>query len=848
MIGIVLVSHSAALAQGVIELVQQMVGDRVPLAAAGGTNLVEAPIGTDPVKVLAAIEAVYSTDGVLVLMDLGSAIMSAEAALEFLEPAQQQNIYLCEASLVEGAVAAAVRALAGGTMEQVFAEARGALAAKLEQLAPLLRLAPTPGVTSATVDLTPSFPTGDFHTRSLVVLNRLGLHARPAARLVSLAGQFDAQITITVAGRTVPATSMNQVATLGARQGDLLIVRAGGSDASAALTAIEELAIDHFGDPLDSVQPAPEAVPVVADNDDEAAGIPASGGVAIGPVMIYRPAFTEVIAMMVTDVTGEQERLQTAIAAVITQLHELRAEMARRVGAGEASIFDAHLLMLQDIDLQPAATQEIETRRVNAEAAWQATIQAVAARYRAMEDPYLARRADDVLDVGQRVLRQLLGKSADLPSLASVEPCILVAHDLKPSDVARLPSDVVLGIITERGGANGHSAILARALGIPAVSGVGALVSHISDGQVIALDGDSGRVWLAPEAELLETLRRRQSAWLAERSAARRKARQPAVMRDGRHMEVIANIAAPADVDEALAAGAEGVGIFRSEFLFMDRPSPPSEEEQLAAYVDAAHRLGGRPLVVRTLDAGGDKPLAYLPSDLEPNPFLGKRGLRYSLEHPGIFKSQLRAILRTAAAYPVKMMLPMLSTLDEWIQADALLDEACAELQEAGLPFDDDMAVGIMVEVPAAVFSADKLARFVDFFSIGSNDLTQYVMAADRGNASVAALIHPYQPALLQSMRQVVQAGHAAGIRVGICGELAGDPRATALLVGLGFDDLSMSAPSIPQVKARLRTFDMAQAQAVAAMVLGMNTASEIEEYLAAESERVKGMSDIFLP
>lgn len=835
MIGIVLVSHSAMLAVGVRELMVQMVQDRVAIAAAGGTTVPEAPIGTDPIAVLEAIEAVYSTDGVLVLMDLGSAMMSAEAALDMLAPEQQAHIYLCEAPLVEGAVAAAVQAAAGGPIEAVFAEARSALAAKSAHLAPLLRL-PLPTVVAPELPLddAEALTDGEVATLTLAVPNRLGLHARPAARLVTLSGQYDAQITLTCQGHTVSATSMNQVATLGARQGDILTIRATGTDAVAALAAIEALIVDNFGDPLEAMAASDrEALAPLPPDGDARAGVAASTGIAIGPVAIFRQSMPEIVEQTVLDTAGEHRRLKEAVAAVAANLQQLRIAMAQRVGAGEAGIFDAHLLMLQDADLQQAAIQEIDQRYVNAEAAWQTVIQAVAARYRALEDSYLARRADDLLDVGQRVLRQLMGIDAEGGQVTLAEPSIVVAHDLKPSDVARLPANLVIGIVTEAGGANGHSAILARAMAIPAVTGVGAVVGQLVDGQILALDGDAGRIWLAPESDVVDELMRRQAAWREAQSTARQIARQPAQLRDGRRIEVAANINVPSDVATALTYGAEGVGLFRTEYLFMDRPAPPTEAEQLAAYLEVTRNLDGRPLIVRTLDVGGDKPLAYLPVGHEPNPFLGQRGLRFCLEHPGIFKPQLRAILRAAAEYPVKLMFPMVSTLDELVLADALVAEACAELQDEALPFDDDIQTGIMIEVPSAVLAADQLARFVDFFSIGTNDLAQYVMAADRGNPSVARLISPFQPAVVRAIRQVALAGHAAGIWVGLCGELASDPRATPLLIGLGIDELSMNAPAIPAVKACVRELDAIQAAKIAEMSLLMNTVDEIESYLA---------------
>lgn len=831
MIGLVIVSHSAKLAGGVGELVDQMVQGGAPLALAGGTDIPEAPIGTDPAKVAAAIETLLARDdvaSVLVMMDLGSAIMSAEAALDFLPDDQRARVYLCEAPLVEGTLAAAVRAKIGGTLAQVYADARGALAAKTEQLATWQHLAavsdaaPVASAVSAraTAELT------------IVIPNRLGLHARPAARLVTLLAQYDAQVTLTHNGRTVAATSLNQVVTLGARQKDVVTVRAQGVEAMTALGAIEALALDNFGDPIAVTEPTEIIATVIADDIDMLTGIAASEGVAFGPAFRLRAVAPDVEERTIDDPAAERQRLFTAVAAVVEQLRTLRGELSRRAGPAEAGIFEAQILMITDSELHEAAQQAIELRHIDAASAWQQALQGVVSRYRALDDPYLARRAEDVLDAGQRVLRYLAGAPIDATVFAPPTPAILVANDLKPSDVARLPLDQVLGIVTAEGGATGHSAILAHALGIPAVTGVGAAAATIADGQHLALDGSAGLLWLAPDADLLAQLGEQRDRWQAQRAAGQKDAQAPATLRDGGTIEVAANINLPADVGLALISGAEGVGLFRTEFLYLDREAPPTEEEQLAAYLDVARQLRGRPLVIRTLDIGGDKTLTYLRQPHEPNPFLGQRGLRYCLDHPGLFRPQLRAILRAAAEHPIRVMFPMVSTWDELVMADALIDEICAELQVDGLAFDEDIQRGIMIETPAAVLLADHLARLVDFFSLGTNDLTQYVMAADRGNAAVAGLVSAYQPALLRALREVVRAGHANGIRVGICGELAGDPRATPLLVGLGLDELSMNAASIPAVKARIRQLSRADAQRIAAVALEMSAAAEIERYL----------------
>lgn len=834
MIGLVIVSHSARLAEGVRDLVEQMVQGAAPIALAGGTDIPDAPIGTDPAKVAAAVESLLDradVSDVLILMDLGSAIMSAEAAIDFLPEVARDHVFLCEAPLVEGALAAAVRAKIGGTLADVYGDARGALEAKAGQLVAWQHI--LPGLEESEDELAGEGVDATAVELTIVVPNRLGLHARPAARLVNLVAQFDAHVTLTHNGRTVPASSLNQVVTLGVRQKEVVVVRARGNDAAAAVEAIEALALDNFGDRIEVTEPT-EIIAAAATTSDERAliGVAASGGVAIGPAFRLKNLAIEVAERTVSDTAVERRRLTDAVAAVVEQLRLLRSELAQRAGPAEASIFDAQILMISDADLVETALQAVEMRHIDAASAWNLALQAVVGRYRALDAPYLARRAEDVLDAGQRVLRYLAGAPIDATVFSPPAPAILVAGQLKPSDVARLPLDRVLGIITAEGGATGHSAILARSLGIPAVVGLGAVLATIVDDQMVALDGGAGHVWLTPDETLIEQLHARHERWQAHHDAAQRGAQAPAVLRGGGQIDIGANINLPGDVDTALANGAEEVGLFRTEFLYLDREAPPSEEEQLAAYLDAARRLRGRPLAIRTLDIGGDKPLPYIRQPHEANPFLGRRGLRYCLDHPGLFRPQLRAILRAAAEHPVRIMFPMVSTWDELVMIDALIDEICAELQEDELAFDEDIQRGIMIETPAAVMLADHFARLVDFFSIGTNDLTQYVMAADRGNAAVAAIASGFQPAVLRAIRDVVVAGHANGIRVGLCGELAGDPRATALLVGLGLDELSMNAASIPAVKERIRQLSMAEAQEIATASLEMSSAAEIEIYL----------------
>ena len=848
MVGIVLVSHSARLVAGVRELVEQAVQGAVPLAVAGGIDDPDNPIGTDAMKVLEAIQSVYSDDGVVVLMDLGSALLSAEMAVEFLPQEQQPHIHLCSAPFVEGAYAAVVQASTGASAQSVVAEATGALAAKIEQLGG----AADDGVQAGQKGNSGTGAQGSEPEATeqivLVVRNRLGLHARPAARFVSTAGRFTADVQLVSEGRRANAKSINQVATLGVRQGDTIIVSAGGPDAAAALAALQALADDNFGDReeeqggggAEEQGRGGESRPTAPLNSDLLTtdplttgllkGIPASPGVAIGPAALYRPRPPEVVARPIDDAAGEWRRLQVAVDAARNEIDALHRRAVAQVGADEAAIFEAHLLFLQDPLLIEATRDRIYGEKINAEAAWQRQMAAMAATYREMADDYMRARAADVEDVAQRVLRGLMGVAP--PSLDFAAPSILIAADLTPSDTARLDRERVLAVCTELGGATAHSAILARALGIPAVVGLGHAVWQVAEGQLVAVDGDAGTLWPRPDETQVASLTARRAAWLDSQRRAKVAGQGTAVTPDGRRVEIAANVGSPNDVTPALEFGAEGVGLFRTEFLFMDRTAAPSEEEQFEAYRRAARAAGGRPLIIRTLDVGGDKPLPYLNLGDEANPFHGWRANRYCLERPDVFMPQLRAILRASAPEGgprnVKLMLPMIGTPAEVHAARAMLVAAQAELRALGVPYDEGMEVGIMVEVPSAVAVADQLARAVDFFSIGTNDLTQYVMAADRGNARVADLASALQPAVLRMVRDATAAAHAAGIWIGMCGELAGNPLATPVLLGLGLDELSMSAPAIAAVKEAVRGLTLDEARRLAADALAAESAEAV--------------------
>lgn len=830
MVGIVIVSHSLQLAAGVQALAQQMVQGGVHCAIAAGIDDPENPFGTDVMRVTQAIESVYSDDGVVVLMDLGSAVLSAEMALEFLPEEWRSQVKLCEAPLVEGAIAAVVQAASGADIEQVLAEARGALAAKTAQLG----MTHSPCVVSDSGQITNEQRQQTREIR-LTIQNHLGLHARPAAKFVTIASQFHSHITLqnlALGSESVNAKSINQIVTLGIRQGHQIAIAAVGADADAALTALQQLVETNFGE---KTREAPLHLGSRGRGENgetsQLHGIPTSPGMTMGAVVWYHPDVPEVVEHLLDDPQVAWQQLQQAIQTAKEEIQLLRHHTANRVGTSEAAIFDAHLLYLDDPTLMAQARQLIFDQCLSAATAWKTVIDEAVAAYQNLEDSYLQTRGSDVSDIGRRVLTLLIGAAPirlDLP-----EPRILLANDLTPSQTAQLDPSKVLGICTVHGGATSHSGILARSLGIPSVVGVGAELLGLENGTFIALDGETGQVWVQPDDQHLRELQAQQNWQVAAQQVARTAARQPAMTTDSHQLQVMANIYGMADAQTALEAGADGVGLLRSEFLYLDRGSAPTEEEQLTIYQEIASI--SRPLVIRTLDVGGDKNLSYLNLQPEANPFLGWRGIRLLLDRPDVLKTQLRAILRASYGNQIKVMFPMVASVREIRAAKQILATAQAELHQAHIPFDETMEVGIMVEVPAAVAVADQLAAEVDFFSIGTNDLSQYVMAADRTNPRVATLADAFEPAVLRMIEQTVKAAEHADIWVGVCGELASSPLATPILLGLGVDELSMNSPAIPTVKAAISRLTMEKARAIAYEVLQLESADAVKEYVAIQ-------------
>ena len=827
MVGIVIVSHSATLAAGVRELAAEMAGPDVRLEVAGGIEAPEPALGTDAVRVAEAIARADAGDGVVVLMDLGSAVLSAETALDLLTSEQRERVLLCEAPLVEGAVAAAVAAKLGASPREVAAEARGGLQGKTAQLG---ATEPEPSVSAP-----PAGAREDALTRTLRIENPLGLHARPAARFVQTAAGFDASVEVTnlTTGRG-PASgrSLNGLATLGIRQGHEILVSAHGAHAAAALDALAELAARDFDEqPAPAAEPAPATPRGGPTQGAGLTGLPGAPGIVSGPARRLRSVAPEIPTGSSGDPEAEWDALQAALREVRAEIGSTRESVAARAGEYSAAIFDAHLLFLDDDALLEPARRAIFEQGRNAAEAWHAAAEAVAAEYRSLDDDYLSARAEDLTGVARQVVAALKGNGTG-PQLAGTG--IVVAEDLTPADTVALDRELTLGIATAAGSPTSHSAILARSLGIPAAVGLGAALLEVPDETPLLLDGDAGAVYVQPPPELLAELEQRSAVQEEAARAALARAAEPAVTRDGRRIEVVANIGSPDDVPAALENGAEGVGLLRTEFLFLDRETMPGEDEQHEAYGQIAGALEGRPLVLRTLDVGADKPLPYLRARPEANPFLGVRGIRLQLERPELLETQFRAVLRTAAEHPLKVMFPMVATLAEYRHARSALERVRMELEHEGTPVPADLEVGVMIEVPAAALAAESFAPEVGFFSLGTNDLTQYTMAAERGNASVATLADGLHPSVLRLIHMVAEGAGRHDRWVGVCGELAADPVAVPVLIGLGVTELSVNPPSIPAVKHAVRDLDTEAARALADDALGLASATEVRALVAS--------------
>lgn len=559
-------------------------------------------------------------------------------------------------------------------------------------------------------------------------------------------------------------------------------------------------------------------------------GIPVSPGIALGTARLIVNQRVKLEKGDNRDPMEEKRRLTEALAAAEAQLDQLAALAEAKVGSEQAAIFEAQKMMLADPELVGEVKRKIETEKVNAEYALNETMLMYMELLGQADSDYLRQRVADLKDVAQRVIGILTGEGNK--TVETETPAVIVAHDLLPSETVSLDQEKILAFVTVLGGSTSHSAIMARTLGVPAVAGVENALTTIADGDLVAVNGTTGEVVVNPDSATLETYRRLQGEFIAARQELLKWRTVDPVTRDGKQVELAANIGSPRDVAAVLKQGAQGVGLFRTEFLYMDHAQFPTEEEQYAAYSEVLKEIGANPVILRTLDIGGDKQLPYFDFPEELNPFLGYRALRICLDRPDIFKTQLRAVYRASAVGKLKVMFPMITGVDEFRQAKAVAGEVRDQLQAAGIPFNPDVPLGVMIETPAAAMIADRLAEEADFFSIGTNDLIQYTMAIDRTNQKVAHLYQPFHPAILRLLQVIVTAAHNQGKPVGICGEMAANPAIIPLLIGLDLDELSMSPGAILAAKKVICNLDQQECRHLLEEALQLATAGEVEAHV----------------
>ena len=569
-------------------------------------------------------------------------------------------------------------------------------------------------------------------------------------------------------------------------------------------------------------------------------GIPVSAGVSKGKILVLDKVHHTVERRDIpeTEVANEISRFQHALVQTREQLQDVQAQLTKSLGPGQASIFDAHLLVLEDPSLIDEVVRVIEQKKVNAEHAFHTVTERYSAALSKVEDEYLRERATDMRDVSARVLNHLLGYKDSIDLRHLDEPCIIISHDLTPSKTAQMDRKNVLGFATDIGSRTSHTAIMARSLRIPAVVGLKNASDVLQSGDFALIDGFNGVVIVNPTDQTLFEYGQLVRKQVSLEEKLQDALQQPAITLDNHRVFISANIEQAADSSAVKSSGAEGVGLFRTEYLFMNREHPPTEEEQYQAYRQAAEAIKPAPLVIRTLDLGGDKLLSSIVIPHEMNPYLGWRAIRYCLQHEDVFRAQLRAILRASVAGNVKIMYPMISGLDELTQANAFLAQFKIELLKAGVPFDQSIEVGAMIETPSAALITDALAKRVQFFSLGTNDLIQYTLAVDRMNDKIAHLYEPTHPAVVRLIKRTVDAAQQHKVWVSVCGEMAGDPTLVPLLIGLGVDELSAALPLLAQIKFLIRRLKLSEAKKLATFALESESATEILARSTALAQR----------
>jgi phosphoenolpyruvate-protein phosphotransferase/dihydroxyacetone kinase phosphotransfer subunit len=799
MVGLVLVSHSRSLAEAVGNLVRRAVNADLQLACSGGVGEDRAELGTDALAIQEAINTVYSEDGVLVLMDMGSAILSAETAKELLNPEQQEKVRLTSAPLVEGGIAAAVQAQLGASLDEVTNAALQSLLPKQDQVQDV---PPSPPAAPPAPDLS------TYEILDVTIQNPHGLHLRPAALLIKTLSGFPAEVLIenrTASRGPILARSLVDVTRLQIHEGDCVRFSISSADPKPVIDSIRSLVEGQFGE---SAQPVPPIEANSAPDLSQLFGV--SRGIAIGrpllldTIVISMPTYTVESA---PDIAREVAKLRSAIAAAMAEfdsrIDRLKASLPRH----ELEIFGAQRMIFADPTILKEVQAKIQELHLNAAAAWHEILARYAADQEKADDPYLRARAADFREVERTVLVSLIDekRGSALPDQPFADPTILICEELTPTLVEQFRRLSIAGVIQLGGGTTSHGAILARALGLPAIGGARKRLELLRTAQWVAISGSDGALWIDPAPDVLADLLGRQQLERSESQRALEESQKPAITKDGITVQVGGNAGSAKDISSARINGAEFIGLFRSEFLFQDFDEEPDEDQQLAVYQEALAPGDFFPVTVRLLDVGGDKPLKFLPQPKEANPFLGVRGIRLLMANPRFFRTHLRAILRLADSFRVRLLIPMITDVSEILATKRLLTEVAGELKKANVPHQWPIPTGAMIETPSAGLLIDQLLPHVDFISIGTNDLTQYVLCAERGSASLSAFSDSLHPAVLRMCEQVILAAQESGTKASICGEIASDPEAVPILLGLGIRELSVTVAAIPATKLLIR-------------------------------------------
>ena len=829
MVGLVLVSHSRSLAEATVELIRRTVQPNLSIACSGGVGDNREELGTDAIEIQEAITSVYSEEGVLVLMDLGSAILSAETAKDLLDPERRDRIVLSSAPLVEGGIAAAVQAQLGASISEVAEAAGKSLLPKQDQVQDVIPV--------ETKELPTATPAEYNETIEAIIENEHGLHLRPAAALIKGLAEFEGEVLIEnrSAGRgPVAAKSLVDVTRLQIRQGDRVRFSISSPNPQPVIDAIRSMVANQFGESL----PQAATSASLRGEQKESGIFGVSRGIAIGRPLLLASLPAQLPTYKVqtdSEVASEISRLRSALTASASEFDARISRIQGSLHPTDLRIFEAQRMILLDPSILQEVEEKIRKDRLNSAVAWHEVLSRHTADQEEAVDTYLRARAADFREVERIALNQMVEpeESSSLSEKPLAEGQILVCDELTPSLAENFSRRGISGVIQLQGGAASHGAILARALNLPAIGGAQSYEEEIRTAQTVAINGAEGSLWIEPSPDLLERLERARQLEHSQLQEALEDSERPALTADGIEILVAANAGSAQDISNACGYGADAVGLFRSEFLFQRFDHEPDEQEQVDAYREAlAINKKVLPLTIRLLDVGADKPLKFLRLQKEANPFLGVRGVRLLFANPAFFRTHLRALLRVADSLPLKLLVPMVTDVSEVLHLKQLLDELAAELKNQNIPHRWPLPFGVMIETPAAALLVDQLISHLNFLSIGTNDLTQYVLCAERGSPALSAFADPLHPAVVRICEKVIRKSREKGIPASVCGEIASDVDAIPILLGLGLREFSVTPAAVPETKSLIRKLDAARiAVRLASSINSFGTPSDVRKF-----------------